>query len=205
MDPKRLRLLIIAAAIPIVLVVLVSFAGGGGNKGGGAGSGVVVTRPGGSGGGGNAQGGGTMTKTGGGGITIADLMNTPPPGQNATPTPKLPKPDERVIQGLMDQGERHYMSGDLAQARGYYAKAAQMDPACERCVNKLQKLETQMAKEIDDAFRSADSYMNTGRYDQAIWSLERVLLLAPDPNATHHVNAKTLLQEAQQKKAERGR
>lgn len=199
MDPKRLRLLIVAAAIPIAFVVIVSVLGGqkGGNGGGG---GVVVTR--GNGGGGTTGGG----STGGTGLTIADLLNTPPPGKaGATPTPKLPKPDEAMINGLMDQGDRHYMSGDLAQARGYYSKASQLDPACERCANKLQKLEGQMAKEIEDAFRAAESYMNTGRYDQAIWSLERVLLLVPDANATHHLNAKTLLQEAQAKKAERGR
>lgn len=201
MDPKRLRLLIIAAAIPIGFVVLVSVFGGSGD-GGGAGNAVVVKRP---GTGGAVTGGATGGTTGGTGLTIADLMKAPPPATGGATPAQLPKADPAVVNDLMDRGERHYMSGDLAQARGHFSRAAQLDPACERCANKLQRLEAQMLNEIREAFRAGESYLNTSRYDQAIWSLERVLVLDPDVNSVHHLNARTKIEEAKRKKAERGR
>ena len=97
------------------------------------------------------------------------------------------------------------MSGDLAAARGFYDRAVKMDPKCERCAQKLDIIEKQMLKEINDAFRSGENYIKDGRYDQAIWSLERVFALDPDPKSQFHENANTLIQEAKTKKAENRR
>lgn len=198
MDPKRVRLFAIAAGIPIVFVAVVSMFGGEGPKKGGP---VVVV-------GGT---GGTAAKTPRPsstemGLTLEDLLKTGGApkstggGTIVTPTPA--PADPKVVADLMEKGERNYMSGDLATARGFFDRATKVDPACERCAVKLELIEKQMLKEIEEAFRSGEGYLKDGRYDQAIWSLERVFALAPDPKSQYHENANTLIQEAKAKKAQ---
>ena len=200
MDPKKIRLIALAAGIPIVLVALISMLGGGGEpKKSGP---VVVTRS-------DSNGGGAATGTARPsssalGLTLEDLVKgTPPPKAIATPT--LPPADPKAVAELMEKGERAYMSGDLAMARGYFDRARTLDPACERCVQKLELLEAKMLKEIQDAFRAGEGYIQDGRYDQAVWALERVFALDPDPKSQYHENANTLIQEAKTKKAQSGR
>jgi tetratricopeptide (TPR) repeat protein len=197
MDPKRIRLIAIAVAIPVLFVAAVSIFGGEPKKGGP----VVVT-----------NGGATGAKTPRPsstemGLTLEDLIKggTPKNTGGAIVTPTLPPADPKVISELMEKGERNYMSGDLAAARGFYDRAVKMDPKCERCAQKLDIIEKQMLKEINDAFRAGENYIKDGRYDQAIWSLERVFALDPDPKSQFHENANTLIQEAKAKKAENRR
>lgn len=200
MDPKRIRLVAIAAGIPIVLVALISFAGGGGGKKDG-GPVVVVTNTGGSDG--TARPTGTAM-----GLTLEELLKNPgnaPGTGRAVVTPTLPPANPKEIADLMDKGERSYMSGDLATARGFYDRATRLDPKCERCKQKLELLEKQMLREIQDAFRTGEGYLKDGRWDQAIWSLERVFALDPDPKSQFHENARTLVEQAKQKKAENSR
>ena len=200
MDPKRIRLIALAAGIPIVFVAIVSFFGGGPKKGGP----IVVT------GGGSASASRTPRASSTAlGLTLEDLLKNggaPKPTEGgAIVTPTLPPADPKVIADLMEKGERNYMSGDLATARGFYDRAVKMNPKCERCVQKLEIIERQMLKEINDAFRAGENYIKDGRYDQAIWSLERVFALDPDPKSQFHENANTLIQEAKTKKAENSR
>lgn len=201
MDPKRIRLVALAAGIPIVLVALISLAGGGGDEKAGGGAVVVVT----SGGNGGASARPTQTAMG---LTLEELLKNPgnaPGTGKAVVTPTLPPPNPKEIADLMDKGERSYMSGDLATARGYYDRAARLDPKCERCAQKLDVLEKQMLREIQEAFRTGEGYLKDGRWDQAIWSLERVFALDPDPKSQFHENARTLIEEAKTKKAENRR
>lgn len=199
MDPKRIRLIALAAGIPIVFVAAVSMLGGSGAKKGGP---VVVTN-----GGGGTQARPTNTTVG---LSLEDLIKNgggvpATQGGSVIATPTLKPADPKVIADLMEKGERNYMSGDLTTARGFYDRAFKLDPACERCGVKLQLVEKQMLKEIQDAFRAGEGYLKDGRYDQAIWSLERVFALDPDPKSQFHENASTLIQEAKTKKAQSGR
>lgn len=208
MDPKKIRLIALAAGIPIVFVVLISMLGSSGGKKGGPV--VVVTGSSGSGDGkkGTASGQGTArpsdTELG---LTLEDLIKGGTPGGTGkvVATPTLPPADPKEVAELMQKGERAYMSGDLASARGYYDRARKLDPACERCTQKLESLEAKMLKEIQDAFRAGEGYLRDGRYDQAVWSLERVFTLDPDPRSQYHENAKTLIQKAKTEKAQSGR
>src|SRR5207253_4668212 len=117
MDPKRVRLIALAAGIPILFVLAVSFAGGAGKKKG-IGPVVVVTNSGASG---TARPSSTEI-----GLTLEQLMKTggpPATGVASVSTPSLPPADPKEVAALMDKGERSYMSGDLASARGYYDRA----------------------------------------------------------------------------------
>jgi hypothetical protein len=200
MDPKKIRLIAVAAGIPIVLVALVSILGSGGEpvktgpvvvtKGSGDGSATGTARP-------------SSTAIG---LTLEDLVKgTPARTGDVIVTPTLPPADPKAVADLMDKGERAYMSGDLASARGYFDRARKLDPACARCQQKLELLEAKMLKEIQDAFRAGEGYLQDGRYDQAVWALERVFALDPDPKSQYHENANTLIQEAKTKKAQSGR
>jgi hypothetical protein len=197
MDPKKIRLIALAAGIPIVLVALISMLGSTPAKNGA----VVVTN------GGDAATTGTARPSSTAlGLTLEDLIKgTPATTGKAIATPTLPPADPKAVADLMDKGERAYMSSDLASARGYYDRARKLDPSCERCAQKLELLEAKMLKEIQDAFRTGEGYLKDGRYDQAIWALERVFALDPDPKSQYHENANTLIQEAKTKKAQSGR
>lgn len=200
MDPKKIRLIALAAGIPIVLVAGISMLGSGEPKKQGP---VVVTKGGTNGAAATGTARPSSTELG---LTLEDLIKgTPPPTGKAVVTPTLPPADPKAVADLMGKGERAYMSGDLASARGFYDRARKLDPACERCLQKLEILEAKMLKEIQDAFRAGEGYLRDGRYDQAVWALERVFALDPDPKSQYHENANTLIQEAKTKKAQSGR
>ena len=207
MNP-RVRMFVIAAAIPIALVALISIMGRSSSSAGGGP--VVVTSGGGSGsstGGGGGGAGTAKPKATSAELSLAELMRGggSGTGKRATPKPTLAPANPAVVRDLMEKGERAYMSGDLATARGYYSKAATLDPECERCVTKRDTLEKQILAEIQDAFRSGENYIKDGRYDQAVWTLERVFALDPDEKSQYHMNAKTLIEDAKAKKAANSR
>lgn len=143
-----------------------------------------------------------------GGPTIGGLLSDRPRG---SPAPKatnnlMMAPATNVPPGaiskLLADGDRAFAAGKLSDARYYYWKATQLDPVCETCVAKMKQMEGALLKEIDEAMRSAASYANTGRYDEAIRAYERVQALDSDPNGANFVNAARLIDETKKKKEE---
>ena len=130
------------------------------------------------------------TRTGNeGGPTLGGLLGDRPAG---SPVPKatnnvLIQPASTnvppgTIAKLLADGDRAFAAGKLSDARYYYFKAQTLDPVCETCIAKRKQMEAALVKEINEAMRSAESYANTGRYDEAIRAYERVHFLDSDPN-----------------------
>ena len=105
-----------------------------------------------------------------------------------------------TIAKLLADGDRAFAAGKLSDARYYYFKAQTLDPVCESCIAKRKQMEAALIKEINEAMRSAESYANTGRYDEAIRAYERVQFLDSDPNGQNYVNAARLIVETRKLK-----
>lgn len=188
-----------------ILALVVGFVGvtiaGGGKKGGGRG--VTV----GTGGGGEPDPGdvslGNLLAGGGGkegGVGVGRNDSTKPKSTGvALPTPV--QASEGQISNLVNEGDRAAASGKLVDARAYYAQAAKLDPECERCANKLKKVEKEIERKIDAAMSSGRGYFETGRYDQALREFEEVKLLDPDPGSLNNGNATRYIEDIKRLRA----
>lgn len=144
----------------------------------------------------------------GGGPTIGGLLSDRPSGSPAAKStnvlvmPPATNVPPGAVSKLLADGDRAFAAGKLSDARYYYWKATQLDPVCETCVAKMKQMEGALIKEIGEAMRSAESYVNTGRFDEAIRAYERVQFLDSDPNGSNFVNAARLIAETKKKKEE---
>lgn len=190
MDPQRVRLVVIAAAVALVAVVGIASMGGG-TKGDGK---VVISMK-------TPATGKPTPRPVSSGLSINALLNqTPVPSATATLPPVTRDP--RGAQDAMVKADMAYTTGNLFEARKQYKAAVRLDPQCESCAQKLETLEKKMVQEINDAMTAGERYMETGRYDQAIWSFERVIDLDPDKSSAFNMNASRLIEEAKAKKLE---
>lgn len=141
------------------------------------------------------------------GPTLSGMLGDRPaasPGATPTNNVLIVPPSTNVPPGaiskLLSDGDRAFAAGKLSDARYYYFKAQQLDPLCETCISKRKQMEAALITEIDQAMRSAESYTNTGRYDEAVRAYERVQFLDSDPNGQNFVNAARLINETKKLK-----
>lgn len=134
---------------------------------------------------------------------VAVGRNTSTKATNAPPTVPTPGPvSETEISAIMLEGDRLFMSGKLPDARATFARAVRLDPTCERCNAKLLSVEKQVKKDIETALTAGINYSDTGRYDEAIQSFEKVKLLDNDPTSVNNGAATRYIDEVKKKKAE---
>ncbi len=200
------RWLVVAAIVGgLVMVVVVIGGSGGGSEGGqttGSGSSGNIAGP----------------TSGGPGVTLGNLLQTTSTksgvevGRNTiTKTGQLPvatatKPAAAgEVQSIMNDGDRAYSSQQLPDARAFYQRAVALDPSCEGCRNKLDKVDAEVKREIEASLTTGVSYYNTERFEEAKRAFERVKLLDPDPKSINNGGASNYINQINQKLAEQAR
>ncbi|MFN7144377.1 MAG: FHA domain-containing protein [Myxococcota bacterium] len=104
---------------------------------------------------------------------------------------------------LLDTAQVNYDSGRLADARLQYQQALKLDPTCEICTVRVQRIQTELAAKVQQNFDAGMRAYDAMQFSQAIGAWETVLMLVPDPADPMHVRAAEYLQKARE--AARGR
>ncbi len=124
----------------------------------------------------------------------------PPLATAAVVEEEWPEPPPGVSSAeLVDKAHGLYRAGRLHEALVAYHQARMLDKACEICARRIDRLNTEIATAISEHFDAGIRYYNNLQYEQAIASWEMVLLLAPNPAAKAHKEAKLYLEKAQGK------
>ncbi len=97
---------------------------------------------------------------------------------------------------LVDQAHGLYNAGRLHDALVAYHQAQQLDPSCEICVRRIDRLNTEITEKISEFFDAGIRYFDDMQFQQAIAAWEMVLLLAPDERSRSHQVAKDYLEKA---------
>lgn len=104
---------------------------------------------------------------------------TPPPGSSAAE--------------LVERAHALYETGRLTDALASYDMALQLDPACEICKVRIERLNAEIAEKAQAQLDAGLRYWDSMQVQQAVASWETVLLLVPDPaNPTHQRAAEAL-------------
>lgn len=111
---------------------------------------------------------------------------------------KLPEPPagataedlRQKAQGMMDAGR-------LADARIHYQMALKLDPACNLCQVRIEKLAAEINKQAQEQLDAGMRALDSMQYAQAVSALQRVLLLVPDTADPMNVRAAEALRRAQ--------
>lgn len=110
---------------------------------------------------------------------------------------KLPDPPPGVTSAeLVDQGHEHYRSGRLRDALVAYQMALKLDPSCEICNLRIERLRVEIDAAIQESFDAGLRYYESLQYQQAINAWEKVLLLDPDESSPNHIRTNDYLQKA---------
>lgn len=118
-------------------------------------------------------------------------------GSKTSGQDKWPDPPEGVGAGeLVDQGHGHYRAGRLRDALTHYQMALKVDQDCEICRRRIDRLNGEIADQVQENFESGLQYYQSLQYQQAINAWETVLLLEPDESAAMHVRTKGYLDKA---------
>lgn len=111
---------------------------------------------------------------------------------------KLPEPPagataedlRQKAQGMMDAGR-------LADARTHYQMALKLDPACNLCQVRIEKLAAEISKQAQEQLDAGMRALDSMQYAQAVSALQRVLLLVPDAADPMNLRAAEALRRAQ--------
>ena len=123
--------------------------------------------------------------------TTADGCEPPPEGLGST--------------GLVEEGHSHYSAGRLREAICSYNHALKLDPQCEICVVRIERLQVELKEEIDRQYAEGMRNYDSLRYDQAIAAWEMVLVLEPDEESAIHQRTEEYIQQAKEKLEAQGR
>lgn len=82
---------------------------------------------------------------------------------------------------LVERGHALYETGRLNEARVAYQQALQLDPACQICSVRVERLGAEIQQKAQAQLDAGLRYFDSMQYQQAIAAWETVLLLVPDP------------------------
>jgi len=108
-------------------------------------------------------------------------------------------------QALVEEGHSHYSSGRLSEAICSYRAALVLDPDCEICLVRIDRLEDELTEEIDRQFQMGLRYYDSLRFQQAIAAWEMVLILEPDEDSAMHQRTQEYVEQAKEKLEAQGR
>jgi predicted component of type VI protein secretion system len=97
---------------------------------------------------------------------------------------------------LLDNAQANYDSGRLSAARTQYLQALKLDPACEICSIRADRIQAELQAKVQQSFDAGMRAFDAMQYTQAVSAWETVLMLVPDPADPMHVRAAEYLQRA---------
>lgn len=102
-----------------------------------------------------------------------------------------------VVREYLDRAELLQEAGKYQEAREQYERALKIDPGCQLCLSRRDRLQREIAalvqKHMDDGMKS----FNALRYEDAISSWELVINLDPDQGSQMHQQALKNIRDAQ--------
>jgi len=117
---------------------------------------------------------------------------------------KVPDPPAgTTARQLQDMASLNYDSGRLADARIQYQQALKLDPACEICRVRIDRIQGELAAKVQATFDAGMRAYDARQFSQAISAWETVLMLAPDPADPMNARAKESLARAREAAAGR--
>lgn len=110
---------------------------------------------------------------------------------------KLPDPPAGVSAAeLLNRAQGMYDAGRLNDARVHYQMALKVDPACEICPVRIERLNADIGQRAQLQFDAGMRYYDSMQLSQAISAWETVIMLVPDTTDPMHVRAKEYLEKA---------
>lgn len=115
-------------------------------------------------------------KSASGGAGVVESLLSPEE-QALSPADKKVKAQE-----YLDQGESYYASRKKKEARDEYAKSLALDPGCELCFNRLNRVKSEIKVELERYRTDAKRAFDAMDYTTARRNYEMVLELESDPD-----------------------
>jgi hypothetical protein len=97
---------------------------------------------------------------------------------------------------LVERAHAQYETGRLNDARTTYQMALRLDPSCEICSVRIERLNGEISQRAQTQLDAGLRYWDSMQVQQAIASWETVLLLVPDPVDPLHQRATEALARA---------
>ncbi len=191
---------VVAVVVVVVLVGLVALAGGGSSTSQAPPSPVpsayslasVVDAS------GTAAGASAPTEVPAAAPSVQDALAAAAGLDAASTRSRLPEPPagataedlRQKAQGMMDAGR-------LADARTHYQMALKLEPSCNLCQVRIEKLAAEINKQAQEQLDAGMRALDSMQYAQAVSALQRVMLLVPDAADPMNVRAAEALRRAQ--------
>ncbi len=133
--------------------------------------------------------------------SLGELVTGPEqePGHEEQETTWPPPPEGVSVAELVEQGHSLYRVNRLHEALVAYHQAMALDPSCEICIRRIDRLNTEITRAIEEQMSAGLRYYNNLQFQQAINSWEMVLLLSPDPESKAYKDATIYLEKARTK------
>jgi hypothetical protein len=105
-------------------------------------------------------------------------------------------PPGTTARQLLETAQTNYDGGRLADARVQYQQALKLDPTCEICTVRIERIQTELAAKVQTSFDAGMRAYDAKQFSQAISAWETVLMLVPDKADPMHLRAAEYLQKA---------
>lgn len=131
--------------------------------------------------------------------TLADVLaptvGSAPPVTTGSPA----APPGTTAAELVERAHAQYETGRLNEARQGYQLALTLDPACEICRVRVERLNAEIAEKARAQLDAGLRYWDSMQVQQAVAAWETVLLLVPDVADPLHQRAAEALAQARGK------
>lgn len=137
----------------------------------------------------------------GAGTDLAEAMALSAEGPDVSD--QWPDPPEGATSAeLVERGHGHYQAGRLREALEHYHMALKVDPECEICDRRIERVSGELNAQVARYFDEGKRYYDSLRYREALGSWERVLTLEPNTEAPIHKQTVEYMNQARAKLGE---
>lgn len=139
----------------------------------------------------NNSGGAAVSAQATGGSSTA-----PAPGGQEAPVSGAGE-TRSMVRDYLDRAEILREAGKYHEAREQYERALKMDPGCQICLTRRDRLQREIATLVQKHLEDGMKAFNALRYEDAISSWELVVNLSPDQGSQAHQQALKNIRDAQ--------
>ncbi len=128
------------------------------------------------------------------GLTIAASASSPDQMKNWPKPPKGASPED-----LRFKADTFYDQQRLRDSLSHYQMVLQLDPECNICEMRIEDLDGRIREQVSAAYIDGMRYLDARKYQQAIYSFEKTLLLDPDQTLEETLKAVIQIEETRKK------
>ncbi|HJN73836.1 MAG TPA: FHA domain-containing protein [Myxococcota bacterium] len=126
------------------------------------------------------------------GEALATTSGRPLTEQDEWPDP----PKGAKSSELVEMGHKHYNAGRLREGLEHYQMAMKLDPKCEICGIRIERLTIEIDEQINENYDAGVRAYEAMQYDQAVNLWETVLQLETDESSAIHKQTVDYLKKA---------